>query len=225
MLPGRTTHLLLVLVVAGVVSAPAAARASDACKCEDIPKLEKRIQKIDGMRNGWYQVLADLQGHVKGAPGTPAAARQTFYDKMGWNPENVRKIGGLDPKTGATYVDEKFQRENCQAVGDANQAHEDAHFWYFMSRMFNVPLLDQVSLAKVLVRSEIDSSNVEIAHLQAEVARLKDKCDGKWKCRCTGELFKTAGACAATCPRATFRCVAPTCIELDRYGKKTGRGM
>jgi hypothetical protein len=50
-------------------------------------------------------------------------------------------------------------------------------------------------------------------------------CGGNWKCKCNGQMYKTAAACAGSCPRATIRCIAPTCLEIDpKTGKWTRRG-
>jgi hypothetical protein len=51
-------------------------------------------------------------------------------------------------------------------------------------------------------------------------------CGGNWKCKCNGQMYKTASDCAASCPRASLRCMAPTCLEMDpKTGKWTRRGI
>jgi len=199
---------------------PPAANARH-CSCqEEIKDIEARLPQIDATRRAWYSVLADILGQSSSAPQNLKQAAQSFQNNMGWT--STRKVGGLNEK-GDVVTDPQFEQEHCDSVIQANQVHEDAHHSYYLHRLLVIAFLDQATLAKVLVKSEIDARDDEEAFLRKALAKAKREC-GSWFCRCTQQLFPTAVDCAAGCPRATLSCIAPTCIEHDpKTGKPTGR--
>ena len=207
----RARLLVTVLLVLALAPRPAAARP---CECSDKADIEKALAMVEKTRAAWSTVLADILGDAKDAPKTMAAAKDAFSANMNWKKGEVRKVGGLDPNTGETIIDEDFKEEHCDGVVEGVAVHERAHFWFFVSQTVVVFAASPSLLAKMLVRSEIDARDKEERYLKQQLAEVRKLCGG-WLCRCTREVFPSAPACGSGCPAASLKCAAPTCLKLD----------
>lgn len=100
--------------------------------------------------------------------------------------------------------------------------------WYSDGKNLTVTLLLKDSHGKTLLSKSGSGPAKDFFDISSKVGKeLADAmCGGNWKCKCNGQMYKSAGACAGSCPHASLRCMAPTCLEMNpETGKWTGKGI
>jgi len=190
--------------------------------------MKARIREVSVYLEAWRKVLADC--YSDDAPKDFEETKKRFdrYAFGGDRPSHVTWAGKVTPE-GGTEVNPELENQYCDEVVRAvNDVHEAEHNKFKFTHM--VPILVGVAFGHpymAMIRNfaitEVGAHEAEKEYLEREVRKLEQDC--KWRCRCTQEMYYTAVDCAADCPRATLRCIAPTCLEIDpKTGKWTGRG-
>jgi len=221
-----------IVVIAGLFALvgngqPAAAAP---CTCADIPAFKARIKEVTSYLDAFRKVLADC--YTDKAPKDFTEARQRFdrYAFGGPRPNNIATAGTAT--LAGAQVTPEFAHQYCDTIVSAvNDVHEADHTTFMW--IHALPILVGVSfghpymtLVRNLVLTEVEAHEVEKEFLENELRELEARCNLPWKCRCNQQLYPSASECAAACPHASLRCVAPTCLQLDRAtGKWTGKGI
>jgi hypothetical protein len=168
----RKTIRLVSLLLFFVATIPGEVEAAP-CGCDDIDDINDTILMVDKTRRAWYSVLSDLIGRGPASPKNGNEAKALFAKYMGWS--STKDVGGVS-RTGDVKIDDDFAKAHCDGIINAVRDHENAHFWYFMSRGLVIAMSSERSIAVILARSEIDSRDVELGRLKKERAKLMKKC-------------------------------------------------
>ncbi len=194
------------------------------CICKDIPTLKNRLAEVTNYLEAWRSVLNDCYSNDPPRDFEQTKQRFDKYAFGGERPSNIQTAGTVS--LGGTNVTKAFENQYCdEIVKDVNDVHEADHNRYMW--IHALPLLVGIAFGNpytAMIRntalSEVQGHEAEKAYLEQELQRLERACQPHWKCRCNQQVYESAGACAASCPPASLRCIAPTCLEID---SKTGR--
>lgn len=217
---------LALILAAFAVALPA---RSAPCNCKDIPSMKARIKEVTNYLEAWRKVLNDCYSENPPRDFEETKKRFDLYAFGGDRPANVQWAGKVTPD-GRTEVNPEMSKQYCDAVLHAvNDVHEADHNFYRYTRA--VPILlgiafghPYMAMIRNTAATEVQAHEVEKAYLEEEVRKLEQGCT--WRCKCNQETYHSPVVCSASCPPASLRCVAPTCLEIDpKTGKWTGRGF
>ena len=212
---GRT---ILGLSLAALLCAGAATDAADS-----------GMDTVGAPSNGFKVTGLDIKGAGVAAVVTTDLTHASCYDKPGGfsvvetDPDKLAAIKaeidlsnspGADPSTRLTN---RYTPPNKFVSGG----------WSSDGTTLTVTLQLTDAQGRVLLGRSGSGPVKDFSDVSAKVTKdLTDAmCGGNWKCKCNGQMYKTAAACAGSCPRATLGCIAPTCLEIDpKTGKWTRRG-
>jgi len=215
---------------------PASADWQTPCTCEHLQSIIKTINADEYAKKRYDEKAKEYE---KKQP-TPIvlvvqADDYTYFATKGLPNELKQKFGygdtiGISRDAKSDKADQnKLEQYKKIAVCRDDYQSAVAHEKYHDAVGAKIKGMNQKDAAKAdqarsLAREEVAAYEAGLKVLRAARDRLKDRC--KWYCKCNKQGYKSAGECAANCPRATIKCMAPTCLELDmETGKwKPGRG-
>jgi len=204
-----------------VFSLPAAEAQVRPCDCSDVARVEDVINQVERLEKAFRESLMEMYG--PNAAPNPEQLYLRSYQRAGF--KNPKKSGGLT-STGEPYVSPEVEKAECDSIVRAIKLHEMYHRNHYMKKVLFPALFafTDKARARLNASSEVGAYGIEGEYLKQVLAQLKNGCT--WKCRCNGQMYKSAAACAAGCPPAKLGvCVAPTCLEIDpKTGKWTMKG-
>jgi hypothetical protein len=208
--------MLAVLLLISISAFPARK-----CECKDIERVKNVLNQVKGLASAFRTILAAT--YSSGGPANTDDMYAQAYAIVGMTV--TKKAGGVSG-SGEPYVDPGVENRECDIVVNAVRLHEMYHRNHLTKKVLFPALFAFTDKAKarLMASSEVGAYEIEQEYLEQALEQLKDECRGNWHCKCNNQWYKTAGECAANCPRATIACIAPTCWEYDREtGKPTGR--
>jgi hypothetical protein len=246
--PGLWSWLALIYGLTLITSVSSAfAQAKDSrlrpCECNHLKSIEKTIAEDEYLQARYAAKAAEYQEELdpykkigrypsslinKQMDGYTDWAKnrlpEEFKQKMGYaatisvSPD-LMNPNQIDKKKMAAYK----KSIPCRDLLDSVEAHENYH----IQRTKDIESGKQkLSSAVDIAQEEVPAYEAGLQVLRKTRERLKNECQGNWKCRCNGQMYKTPGECANSCPHASLRCIAPTCLEIDpKTGKWTGKGF
>lgn len=241
-------NILLTLMVISIYVGFSEAAHKDSglkpCECKHFESVEKTIAEDEYLQGRYAAKAAEYQkelDQLKKAVGripqisidnqaddfenwTKNRLPEEFKQKMGYTATSsmspdLNRPGEIDKKKRDAYK----KTIPCSDLLDSGDAHENYH----IQRTKDIEAGNQkLSSAADIAKEEVPAYEAGLQVLRKTRERLKKECQGNWKCRCNGQMYKTSAECVGSCPHASMKCIAPTCMEIDpKTGKWTGKGI
>lgn len=213
------------------------------CECKHFESVKKAIAGDEYLQGRYTAKAAEYQKELDpyktiGRYPSRLIDRQ-FNDYTDWAlnslPEEFKKKMGYaatlsvtpDPKKPQQIDKKKMDAYKktvpCRDLLDSAEAHENYHI---QSAKDIEDGKRKLSSAADVGEEEVSAYEAGLQVLRKTRERLEKECQGNWKCRCNGQMYKTSAECAGSCPHASLRCIAPTCMEIDpKTGKWTRKGI
>ena len=222
--PGRSVDIRIFrMLLAVVLLFSTAAFPARKCECKDLDRVKNVLGQVKGLAAAFRTVLASTY-----TPGGPKNTDDMYAQAYAMVGMTVTKKAGGVTGSGEPYVDPKVETTECDIVVKAIKLHEMYHRDHLTRKVLFPALFSftEKARARIMASSEAGAYEIEQEYLEQALEQLKKECQGTWHCKCNQQWYQTPEECAANCPRATLRCIAPTCWEYDREtGKPTGRKL